>query len=102
MRQARQGLAQTNNVSGALTHGCCFRREEDLHSSTTEAFFGSWRYFRCRSRASCVSKHWLLTGDLNFPPTLTPQRFPSSTPRAWFTTTALKDGPNEIAAMRKL
>merc|ERR1719443_1482801 len=53
-----------------LLGGCILR--DDLHSSTAEAFFGSCKYFRWSSRASFVSKHWLLTGDLNFPPTLMP------------------------------
>merc|ERR1719443_2735525 len=53
-----------------LLGGCILRG--DLHSSTADASFGSWRYFRWSSRASFVSKHWLLTGDLNLPPTLMP------------------------------
>merc|ERR1740129_1707791 len=58
--------------SRPLTQGCCRIPEEDLHSSRFEDFFGSWRYFKCNSRASFVSNNWLLTGDLNFPPTLMP------------------------------
>merc|ERR1719382_1312502 len=42
------------------------------HSSKVEAFFGSCRYFKWRSKASCVSKDWFVTGDLNFPLTLMP------------------------------
>merc|ERR1719229_1874977 len=42
------------------------------HSSYAGAFFGSWRYFKWRSRASFVSNHWLVTGDLNFPFILMP------------------------------
>merc|ERR1719436_2166678 len=67
------------NPSGPFTQGCCRIHEEDLHSSKVEAFFGSWRYFRCMSKASFVSNVWLVTGDLNFPFTLIPtfSRVPS-------------------------
>merc|ERR1719499_2852206 len=99
----------TQPLGGTLIQGCCRIHEDDVHSSKFDAFFGSWRYFRWRSRASCVSNNWLLTGDLNFPLTLMPTflRVPSPdfaaslisifSPSGMLHCSSKNHGPNAVA-----